>query len=62
MTYLVCTQPRKPVECKARRRDVVVLRQRAATRQATGFRDCPEGSSEKGALHCIPFRSNVHAK
>ena len=80
MIYLICPQLRKPVECKARRHDVAVLRHGVVTRQATGLRNCPEGSSEKGriaalrrllrgatlskrrALHCIPFRSNVHIK
>ena len=58
MIYLICTQSdrrtvRKPVECKARRRGVVVLRQGAATRQATGLRSCPEGSSEKGRIAAL---------
>src|SRR3569832_1196721 len=52
--YLASAQPREPVGCQARRRDVAGLRQGAATPQATGSRGCPQGSSRKGTLRRCP--------
>jgi len=53
MIYLICPQPRKPVECKAQRRDVAVLRQGVATPASERFAELPGGFERKGRIAAL---------